>query len=266
MNITSFPNNQFLIKNDSNNDIMKNFEINIPASQYQLKNEKISSLKVFVSSKKGLIFILIIVILILFSILIFLNMSSNSQKEKIIKTKKIFEKKLKTLGHINHIKYEIIGNGKRNIPKIQNEGLSDLYPQYGKSLSSEEHLKYNTNIYNENILLMSSDTTYDEIDENGNLILKGVKTGKKLYKHTSSIGIYDGDISNDEKSIIKKIYINPISNGNYITGLYAPPGEIIKYEISENDFEKIGNEISFLIGQCTQNNIISVHKNTINYL
>jgi hypothetical protein len=53
MNITSFPNNQFLIKNDSNNDIMKNFEINIPASQYQLKNEKISSLKVFVSSKKG---------------------------------------------------------------------------------------------------------------------------------------------------------------------------------------------------------------------
>ena len=266
MNITSFPNNQFLIKNDSNNDIMKNFEINIPASQYQLKNEKISSLKVFVSSKKGLIFILIIVILILFSILIFLNMSSNSQKEKIIKTKKIFEKKLKTLGHINHIKYEIIGNGKRNIPKIQNEGLSDLYPQYGKSLSSEEHLKYNTNIYNENILLMSSDTTYDEIDENGNLILKGVKTGKKLYKHTSSIGIYDGDISNDEKSIIKKIYINPISNGNYITGLYAPPGEIIKYEISENDFEKIGNEISFLIGQCTQNNIISVHKNTINYI
>ena len=107
---------------------------------------------------------------------------------------------------------------------------------------------------------MASDTTYNEIDENGNLILNGIKTGKKLYKHTSSIGNYYGDISNEEKSVIKKIYINPISNGNYITGLYAAPGELIKYEISENDFKNIGNEIIFLIGQCTQTNIISVHK------
>ena len=254
-----------IIKMESNEEdnIVENFGIDLPKKFHISHKYRFNSIKNFVSSIKGLIIITSSIIIII--IIIIIIMSSNKNDKNPI-SKNYFKNKINNLGHVNHIKYEIIGTLIRTIPEISNEGLSEIYPKYGTSLTSEEHLKYNSSIYKENLLLMASDTTYNEIDENGNLILNGIKTGKKLYKHTSSIGNYYGDISNEEKSVIKKIFINPISNGNYITGLYAAPGELIKYEISENDFNNIGNEIIFLIGQCTQTNIISVHKDTINYI
>jgi hypothetical protein len=68
---------------------------------------------------------------------------------------------------------------------------------------------------------MASVMIYDEIDSEGNLYLNGELTGRKLYKHSSNIGLYRGNISNEEKLVIKKLKINPISAGNYITGLYS---------------------------------------------
>ena len=78
------------------------------------------------------------------------------------------------------------------------------------------------------------------MDENGNLFLEGQPINKKLYKHSASIGLYGGDVSDEEKAVIKKINITPRPLGNYITGLYAPAGEVIKIEISEEDLTKTG--------------------------
>ena len=53
--------------------------------------------------------------------------------------------------------------------------------------------------------------------------------------------MYEGNVSNEEKAVIRKIDINATIWRNYITGLYAAPGEIIKLEISQDDLEKIGS-------------------------
>ena len=63
--------------------------------------------------------------------------------------------------------------------------------------------------------------------------------------------------------IQKKLRVNPVSLTNYITGLYAPPGEVIKIEISEEDLSNIGGKISFSIGQATQGDGYSGYKESI---
>ena len=119
---------------------------------------------------------------------------------------------------------------KRNFPIIKKESLSTKYPIYGTALRNSEHLELNQLISNKNLMLKSFSNTYDNIDENGNLLSNNLQTGKKLYKHTVSIEIIML-FSDNEKGIIKKITINPISNGNYITDLYAPLGEIMIWNI-----------------------------------
>ena len=133
--------------------------------------------------------------------------------------------------------HEILGNVKRQKPVISNGGL-DRYPEY--NVSFEGTLEEKQLIADENKLLNASSTTYDSMDENGNLFLEGQPINKKLYKHSASIGLYGGDVSDEEKAVIKKINITPRPLGNYITGLYAPAGEVIKIEISEEDLTKTG--------------------------
>ena len=120
----------------------------------------------------------------------------------------------------------------------------------------------------ENNKLIPSSTNYDEIDENGKLLLNGVDTERKLYKHIFSDGLYDGsstpqNIRDDEKACRKKFKVNPVSTTNYITGLYAPPGEIITIEISKEDLDKIGGSLPFYIGHYSHNNVISINKQQI---
>ena len=88
-------------------------------------------------------------------------------------------------------------------------------------------------ILEENNKLIASSTTYDKIGADKTLYLNGQDTGKKLFKHIFSVGLYGGEISDSEKAVKKVMKINPVSTTNYITGLYAPPGELIKIEISE---------------------------------
>ena len=118
--------------------------------------------------------------------------------------------------------YEILGNVKRKTPIVSNGGL-ESYPNYNESFDGDEALK--TLIMNENKTLISSSTTYDKMDESGNLYLNGEQTGTKLYKHSASVGLYGGDVSDKEKAVIKRIDITPRNLGNYITGLYAPAGD-----------------------------------------
>ena len=57
--------------------------------------------------------------------------------------------------------------------------------------------------------------TFNAMDKDGNLILNGVATGKKLYKHSASVGMYMGDVDNNEPAISKNIYIRPRHSNSY---------------------------------------------------
>ena len=72
------------------------------------------------------------------------------------------------------------------------------YPEYNVSFDGTQEEK--EAIANENKLLNASNTTYNSMDEEGNLYLDGNSIGRKLYKHSASIGFYGGNVSDDEKA------------------------------------------------------------------
>lgn len=147
-----------------------------------------------------------------------------------------------------------IGTVKRNIPtETKNEGLNARYPIYGTSLqdiTDEEK----DNLIAEDKLLRVGGGTYDAMDSEGNLLLNGTATGRKLYKHTASENMYYGDVSDDEKAVIEQITITANEQRNYVTGLYAPAGEVVKIEISEQDLQAIGGELLVVVGQVSHRN------------
>ena len=133
---------------------------------------------------------------------------------------------------------------------INEEITRSVVPVYGVNNAASTE-KYEA-IAEENKKLMTGTDTYDELDADGKLYLNGAETGNVLYKHPFSVGLYGGDISDTEKTVIKTIEINPISLTNYITGLYAPAGEVIKIEFGNGDLERIGGYLQFIIGQVNQ--------------
>ncbi len=147
---------------------------------------------------------------------------------------------------------EYLGNTKRNLPQTTTDGgLECGYPVYGttKTLTTEQK----TAILNENDALCAGSSTYDKMDADGNLYLNGEKTGGKLYRHTASAGMYFGNVSDTEPAVIKKITMSPRGYRSYgITGLYAPAGEVIKIEISEQDMDATGG-LTIHIGQALYN-------------
>mgnify|MGYP002521004722 CR=1 FL=1 len=149
----------------------------------------------------------------------------------------------------------------RNIPtSISNEGKNSRYPTYGTSLNSITD-EEKDNLIAEANLIRASDSTFDSMDCEGNLYLNGEQTGKKLYKHTASVGMYYGDVSDDEPAVTKTITVQANEVRNYITGLYAPAGEVVKIEISEEDLAKIGGELTIVIGQTShRNNVNNIWK------
>lgn len=146
------------------------------------------------------------------------------------------------------------GTVERVKPIVKSNGLD--YPLYNVSNSYTDDEKQA--ILDENITLIASTSTYDSMDSDGNLYLNGEKTGNTLFKHEASDLLYNGVLSDGEPAIKRKVNINPRPLGNYITGLYAPAGEVIKIEISEEDLEKTGG-FNIEIGQGSnrghQNNI-----------
>ncbi len=147
---------------------------------------------------------------------------------------------------------KVIGTVARTSPIVANGGL-ERYPVYGQTLSNATTDEKQA-IIDENLSLIASSTTYNSMDENGNLYLDGQPTGEKLYKHTASENMYYGNVSDSEKAVIKEIDVyNARAIGNYITGLYAPAGEVIKIEISQSELEKTGG-LTICIGQTAQRN------------
>ncbi|MDE7336600.1 MAG: M60 family metallopeptidase, partial [Clostridia bacterium] len=158
------------------------------------------------------------------------------------------------------------------VSEIKNEGLP-AYPTYGYTLSSvigSNHDADRQALINESSYLTATGTwnggggNYTWMDKDGYLYrgttsepIPTVDTQSKhrqLYQHTSSVGMYFGDVADSEPGVVKEMTFRPRSytRGYNVTGLYAPAGEVIKIEISEKDM-KATNGITFHIGQALYN-------------
>ena len=181
----------------------------------------------------------------------------NEESDDDLENEKIFISPLQSLTKTNQMQVKILEGKARIVPtvgQIINEDITqDIIPIYNSTNYKSEE-KYEE-IFAENKMLITGTNTYDEINGTGQLFLNGAFTGGTLYKHPFSVGLYGGDIADTEKTIVKTITINPTSSTNYITGLYAPAGEVIKIEFAEGDLEKIGGSLEFIIGQVTQDGI-----------
>ncbi len=156
----------------------------------------------------------------------------------------------------------------RPVAEVKNEGLSTKgYPKYGSTLNLTTAEK--TTVIQENRKLTANGTwvdssartsgTYDKMDKDGYLYKKdGTKPAagvpERLYKHSGSVGLYGGNVSDDEPAVIKKLTLRPRSYSSYysVTGLYAPAGEVIKIEMTDADMNATGG-ITIHIGQALYN-------------
>ncbi|MCM1131500.1 MAG: M60 family metallopeptidase [Roseburia sp.] len=158
---------------------------------------------------------------------------------------------------------EYLGTVKREIPEdVKDErevyGVKE-YPTYGKALkhtASEFEAVKNESRALTPYPTWKSLNIYDALDEQGYLLRNGEKVVdengayRKLYKHSASIGMYGGDVADDEPAIIKKISFISRAGlaSNQITGIYAPAGEVLKIELTEEDLKETGG-LRVYIGQ-----------------
>lgn len=203
--------------------------------------------------------IVLIVLLILCVVglsvgLTFLLRKDDSKNEKLIIQNKTTWKVEQTI--------ETLRATKRTIPSTtSNEGLCVNYPMYAGSLSGLTD-EEKDNLYTEDKLLRAGTDTYNSMDKDGNLYLNGESINRKLYKHTASVGMYLGEVSNSEPAVVQKVTICQSEDRNYITGVYAPAGEVIKIEISEEDLASIGG-LTVTVGQSTHRNATNTIKSTL---
>ncbi|MBD5583559.1 MAG: hypothetical protein HDQ88_00520 [Clostridia bacterium] len=155
---------------------------------------------------------------------------------------------------------------------IQNGGLVTNgtiknYPTYGKSANYT--LEQKRAVITESIKLTANGTwrdvssrtsgTYDKMDKDGYLYRNDGKpladgVPAQLYKHTASVGLYGGNVSDSEPAVTKKFTFKPRSYSRYynVTGLYAPAGEVIKVQMTDADMKSTGG-ITIHIGQALYN-------------
>ena len=167
--------------------------------------------------------------------------------------------------------FDDLGTVERNIPTETKDGGLERYPVYGTNLpqkpdqTKQQWVAEAKEIWTENMFYISTknqDLTgacnnYDSMDENGYFYLNGEHVldykgnNLQLFKHTTADGMYFGGLSDDEQAIKRQITITPrVANyDDYITGLYAPAGEIIKIEVTQADLDACGGSFYIYIGQ-----------------
>lgn len=170
----------------------------------------------------------------------------------------------------------VIGEVERNVPNnTRDEGLG-VYPKYAYTLSTvigsgKDQVAARNALIAESNYFCATGThnnsgnggSYVWMDQDGYLY-KGTTAlpqpaldrndkHRRLYKHTASIGMYMGDVADDEPGIIKEVTLRPRGYNSYsVTGVYAPAGEIIKIQLSEEDMNATGG-ITVHIGQALYN-------------
>lgn len=179
----------------------------------------------------------------------YLDSEYSNEVSYVIKEYPEFTNKASSLSRVGEYT-EILGTVPRQTPTVSNGGLSS-YPSYYVNFTDTS---MNQALTDENDTLIASSSTYDSMDSTGKLYLNGTYTGNNLYKHSTSVGLYGGDVADSEPAVIKKIIISsPRLIGNYLTGLYAPAGEVIKIEISQADLDRTGG-LDVIIGMSTGRN------------
>jgi hypothetical protein len=163
----------------------------------------------------------------------------------------------------------------RPVDELKDEGLPSGYPKFGYTLqnvigSDPEKVAARNALISEANYMCATGTRnagsgggYTWMDQNGFLYsgttaepvetLDSEGRHRQLYKHTAAVGMYFGDVADDEPGIVKSVTIRPRSYNSYsVTGVYAPAGEVIKIEISEADMNATGG-ITIHIGQALYN-------------
>ncbi len=174
------------------------------------------------------------------------------------------------------------------VKEMKNGGLP-AYPEYGKQLESVLGMTGDKTAMRDALIAEANSLAatgtwnagnggdYVWMDKDGFLYngtvsspepsLDGSGGRRQLYKHTASVGLYGGDVSDGERGVIKKVTLSPRGYDSYsLTGVYAPAGEVIKIQLSEADMKATGG-ITVHIGQALYNgkaNNIWTDKNTMN--
>lgn len=171
---------------------------------------------------------------------------------------------------------------------LVSSGTISAYPVYGRTPSgilgnTDDKIAMRSALIAESAYVASSNTShnsgasphpYNMMDAKGNLwyvsggsiipSLDDEGQQRKLYKHTSAVGMYGGNVDDAEPRIVKEVTMRPRGYSGYgVTGLYAPAGEVIKIEIDEKDMTATGG-LTIHIGQALYNgqaNNIWVAKN-----
>ncbi len=87
---------------------------------------------------------------------------------------------------------------------------------------------------------------YTSIDKDGNLYKNGVrktptddgKTITQLVRHTTGVKNYGSAIPDNAVATTKQLSMRLVRYGNVVTGLYAPPGEVVKITIKSSTSSK----------------------------
>ena len=161
----------------------------------------------------------------------------------------------------------------RNVPTqtadLRGETGVAAYPTYGSDANKPTSVAEKDSLVKEAMMLNAyttvrpgwySEGVYDALDKDGYLLRNGEKVSdgaggyKKLFKHVASNGMYYGNVADDEPAISKKLtFISRTGrDSNQITGIYAPAGEVIKIEMSDEDFKATGGLMVY-IGQAYNN-------------
>ncbi len=165
----------------------------------------------------------------------------------------------------------------RPVAEIMDGGLPSGYPKYGSTLSGvigsdPDKTAARNALIAESAYLCATGTRHNSgkggeyiwMDKDGYLfngttaspepaLDKNSNRQRQLYKHTAAVGMYLGDVDDNEPGIVKQVDIRPRGYGSYnVTGVYAPAGEVIKIEISEADMNATGG-LTIFIGQALYN-------------
>ena len=185
----------------------------------------------------------------------FLNSKFRFNGQKILSdSNSIFDTRYnKTYINIGRVGFygEYLRKVSRSIPELKSEDYIpiDRIPTYNSDLqlnTTEKEQVLNESIFITAKSVAFEDGTYEILDENGNLYLNNSivetidNTTRKLYKHYGSIGNYEGNVSDSEPAYVKRMTFYTRGICYQITGLYAPPGEVISVRIREKDLHSVG--------------------------
>ncbi len=166
--------------------------------------------------------------------------------------------------------YEYLGTAERVLPDgIHDGGLtaadgSSAYPTYGRVKALTDSEKSLVTAENNSLCArptQNASGVYDIMDGDGYLydldrdpVLDSNGERRRLYKHTASVGLYGGDVSDSEPAVVKRMTFAKRTYSSYynVTGLYAPAGEVIKVQMTEDQMDATGG-IVIHIGQALYN-------------